>query len=637
MLAERAPVRPRVISEQGTTPVLLERLVLDRLSARSRGMLFIHGDPGSGKTTAMRHLAAVLPPDAPVALYDEGDCPRTRFVPVHRPAAPPTGPYRHVRRMKDVLVVCAAKAAPGYRLTDWTLDDRIEYLLAAHRGQCDSIMKRVAAVDTSGLRGRPQLWRVLLDEMAADEAVADFPMALARRMDRLMLGRGARELAAKLAILRSLSGAGRCDGGRDAEWYAKRLREQAPEELLGLLRHAAVAAHLAAERIVEDLCRGGACWYLAQPLEQAALRAAGERAAASGQARVRLEQFAAGDELELHAMAASILAATHTGWTPAWRSDLQLSRAVLPKVCWPEVRLEGAVLDRADLSGANLESAILEKASAREARFAGARLQGASLGRMVAVGADFSHADLSQAAAEGADFSRAVLRGADLSRARLHKARFDFADLREARLIGAECCDIDFSTAQLDAADLTGADLSRAWFMEKDLRGLELTGACLEQAVLCGCNLEGVEWPAARLRGAVMNGALLTGARIPGADLRGAELSNTGLAHVDWEGADLRGANLAGAAFHMGSSRSGLVFSHVPCEGSRTGFYTDEFNEQAFRAPEEIRLANLRAADLREANIEAVDFYLVDLRNALYDAAHEEHLRRCGAILRDLH
>jgi uncharacterized protein YjbI with pentapeptide repeats len=40
-----------------------------------------------------------------------------------------------------------------------------------------------------------------------------------------------------------------------------------------------------------------------------------------------------------------------------------------------------------------------------------------------------------------------------------------------------------------------------------------------------------------------------------------------------------------------------------------------------------------RRADLRGANLEGVDFYLVDLRIALYDPDQEMHLRRCGAIL----
>ena len=50
-------------------------------------------------------------------------------------------------------------------------------------------------------------------------------------------------------------------------------------------------------------------------------------------------------------------------------------------------------------------------------------------------------------------------------------------------------------------------------------------------------------------------------------------------------------------------------------------------------APEEIRKANLRGADLRGALVMKTDFYLVDLRDAKYDAEQELHFRRCGAIL----
>ena len=83
----------------------------------------------------------------------------------------------------------------------------------------------------------------------------------------------------------------------------------------------------------------------------------------------------------------------------------------------------------------------------------------------------------------------------------------------------------------------------------------------------------------------------------------------------------------------MGSSRSGLVGSPLACEGSRTGFYTDEYHEQEFKSPEEIRKANLCGADLRGAMIDDVDFYLVDLRSARYTPDQEVIFRRCRAIL----
>ncbi|MGD0205417.1 MAG: pentapeptide repeat-containing protein, partial [Dehalococcoidia bacterium] len=57
-------------------------------------------------------------------------------------------------------------------------------------------------------------------------------------------------------------------------------------------------------------------------------------------------------------------------------------------------------------------------------------------------------------------------------------------------------------------------------------------------------------------------------------------LGDAGLAEVDWPGANLRDADLRGASFHLGSSRSGLVGSPIACEGSRTGFYTDDYHDQ---------------------------------------------------------
>ena len=129
--------------------------------------------------------------------------------------------------------------------------------------------------------------------------------------------------------------------------------------------------------------------------------------------------------------------------------------------------------------------------------------------------------------------------------------------------------------------------------------------------------------------------SLLTGSSMSAARSLGRSLRSTGLADVEWPGACLRDADFRQATFHMGSSRSGLVDSVIASEGTRTGFYTDDYNEQDFKSPEEIRKANLRFCDLRGALVEGADFYLVDLRGALYDARQAEHFRRCGAILED--
>jgi uncharacterized protein YjbI with pentapeptide repeats len=199
------------------------------------------------------------------------------------------------------------------------------------------------------------------------------------------------------------------------------------------------------------------------------------------------------------------------------------------------------------------------------------------------------------------------------------------ADLTLAHLVAANLEEADLSYAKLRQADLT----------DTDLRTAELEGADLERAWLRRANLEDVEWTAARLAGADLRGAHLTGSRLAGASLRGADLREAGLGEIDWPRADLREADLRGATFHMGSSRSGLVGSPIACEGSKTGFYTDELEQVHFRPPEEVRKANLQGADLRGAKIDNVDFYLVDLRDAHLDAAQLVHVRRTGAILDD--
>ena len=119
---------------------------------------------------------------------------------------------------------------------------------------------------------------------------------------------------------------------------------------------------------------------------------------------------------------------------------------------------------------------------------------------------------------------------------------------------------------------------------------------------------------------------------MPEANFLGADLRKTRLAGINWEGASLKDADLRGATFHMGTTRSGMLFEG-PSKGTRTGFYTDDADDLHYRAPEEIRVANLRGADLRGAWIAGVDFYLVDLRDAKYTGTQRNYFRKHKAIL----
>lgn len=314
---------------------------------------------------------------------------------------------------------------------------------------------------------------------------------------------------------------------------------------------------------------------------------------------------------DIHPRAASLLHAA--GRRVEARELGTYSGAHLPGIVWRGSVLAASRLSCCDLSDADLTEARLESADAVGANFRGACLVQADLRRLRAEGASFVGADLS-----GARCHRAYFTDADLRDARFHDADLDRADLRDAVLTGA-----DFTGARLTFAKLSGRRLTDAVF----------DGADFHSARLQACRLDGMILPGARMDRALLHGASLTSASMPGATLVGARLDRVQAADVDWEGADLRGATMTQMNFHMGSSRSGRIDSPIACEGSRTGFYTDESGESDFKAPEEVRKANLRGADLRGAILTGTDFYLVDLRDAEYHPQQGDWFRRCGAIL----
>jgi uncharacterized protein YjbI with pentapeptide repeats len=614
--------------------VLLEDEILQLVQAGARGVVAVLGPSGSGKTTALAHLAAVLPAGARVTLLDE--------------------PHPSATTLdRDILLVYAATrshsadALREYNLTPWGSDDFLEYLLARHRPRCAAVMARLRPQDQAFLGGSPQLWSAFLDRLAADDSLPDARRALHRLLQEHLGDTDLLERA-RSACLNALVTPG-ADLAADARRLARPGFEAA---LVGLLGQEPVRVLLAAERVAADLHGEAACDYLAHALPRELVRVAASLCAADTEAREHLLRLLAGPRWA-HPMAASLLHAMGVGWMPEEGTTVNLSGAYLEGADWPGVPLAGARLSGADLTGAELSGAVLVKATAKKVRLCGACLRQAALDGLRASSADLSGADLTRARADAVSLSRARLTGANLSGANLSNANLSkanlsganlstavlpAANLKRANLSGALLCGANLRKARLgqailEKADFTGADLSGACLYGLRLRDARWEGACFRGALMDKCDLEGLMLRTADFRQARLKGALLTGASMPQADLRMAILRDAGLAEVDWEGADLRGADLRHASFHLGSTRSGLVGSPIACEGSRTGFYTDEYEEQGFKAPEEIRKANLCGADLRGARIDGVDFYLVDLRGARYDAAQAEHLRRCGAIL----
>jgi hypothetical protein len=96
---------------------------------------------------------------------------------------------------------------------------------------------------------------------------------------------------------------------------------------------------------------------------------------------------------------------------------------------------------------------------------------------------------------------------------------------------------------------------------------------------------------------------------------------------------------LAAAPCSMVSAdQLGLPRSTVAANGEGVAVFVGADSSRSgpvFNAPEEIRAANLRGAVLRKAPIFQADFYLLDVREALYTPNQEQHLRGCRAIFGD--
>jgi uncharacterized protein YjbI with pentapeptide repeats len=618
---QRAIVRPRVFDPEGSVALPVEEVVAELLHRGIERPIQILGGPGAGKTTALRHLAAVLVPDPRIVFVDDpslGDlaaaCEKSRVIFGGR---------------KELVAHCVV-----LRLAPWTDDDLIEYLLAACPGCCTSVMRRVTnSPDKALVQGNPAVWRLTLDTLAAHPELPDIRTAILRWLPSLFRNAEDRRIAGvwSLAIqVRNEKLALRFLGQ-----IAKRDEDF---ERIRPMRHPWIQRLLAAQHIVDCLADPKPCGPLAHSLPEPLVQEIARHATPNSTAANRLFRIIETENEFHHAMAASILHASGLNWRPTSPAVYRLRGGFFACAAWQGVQLGHAPGRKSDLTDADLTEANLSAVKADHvllngARLARAILRKASLASASARSVDLADADLTAADAPGIDLQQANLERAILDSAVLRGAILRKANLTEARLRDAVLATATLRDCQIEGADFSGADFSQAILCDLPLRTATLTGASFHGADLSYCDLEGVHLPAADFHRAWLHSTWLTGSVMPSADFREASLRDAGLADIHWEDADLRGADLRGCTFHMGSTRSGLVGSPYPGHGSKTGFYTDDYYDQGYKRPEEIRKANLRGADLRGAKLDGVDFYLVDLRDAKFDDSAAEHLQRSGAIL----
>lgn len=637
--ARRAAVRPRVHVPGSTVAHLLEEVVRETLRTHFEGVIEIIGGPGMGKTTALEHLAEVLTDEelANVMLFDEP----------------------HYDEIRDLahgrVLICTQKgslmteAILSVKLIGWSEDDAIEYLLAKHHDRCGSVMTRLEMFEENQIEyhllvGCPQTISLVLDRMAQDESLISVKQCVRDAVSELLPDAKVRELCGHYSLCSLMQGDVRLHkAGKKLHNHSawKELNKQTNQLPQKLFRHKYIQRMLAAEELIRVISNNKKC-HLQEPKQQLRLIFEAARLIElDSPAEVNLKNMLASHAAKLfgfqkmHALAASLLHSTGRGWRPGRDPIPDLRGAILHGIQLSEEDLTDFDLSEAVLCDANLVHSKLDRARLFRTNFDDANLSHASLNKVNAARANFHNAKMQHLLGHRSTWKLADFTSASLENSRIINSSFQGANLTNTNFTAASLKGSVFVDANINGTIFTNANLNSAKMQGLDLILCILTDARFDSANLSGCHLEGVNLPGANFQNANLTNTYWTDSVMPGTKFQNAILRGAGLAGIEWEGANLSGADLRESTFHMGSSRSGLVDSFLASEGTRTGFYTDDYDEQYYKSPEEIRKANLRGADLRGANITGVDFYLVDLRDAQIDDEQRAQLETTGAILFD--
>jgi hypothetical protein len=142
---EKARVRPRVISPVTGEALPLDDTIGQLIQDRQYKLVGLVGGPGAGKSMALRHLGAVLPPWALAHL---------KLVDDPEGYADVVAFFKAENCQLVISAGCQMPPAPHqvvYRLASWSQDDLIEYLLSAQWDRCASVMSRLKNSDDRGL------------------------------------------------------------------------------------------------------------------------------------------------------------------------------------------------------------------------------------------------------------------------------------------------------------------------------------------------------------------------------------------------------------------------------------------------------------------------------------------------------
>lgn len=594
---------PRVMGEFGAMP--LADMLRDLLAQNQYQVINLDGP---GRTTALRFVRNLANEEGLKIAVNDGWL-----------AAEQTNSIAMLRVTAD----CPGRVDRVFYLCEWGRDEFIEYLLKFHPDQCKRVMGWLSQVDTRYATGSPFVWQPYIEWLAThDELIEPDQFVFNELVAELDSQAALADIADRLLSPKKSGGVEQSYSGRIMRWLrlddvqqtlmAKRLAEHVHAHNRVMLKH----------RWPGSLIKATARELASDPFSSSDLP--------------RIIEFLqrSTDKSRYSSMAVSLLNLLVAGWKPQMRRAIDLSWCDFRGAKWSGCGLRGANLRAAQLSAADLTGADLREASIHKARFSQAAMSDVRINGVQAREVSFTDANLTRA-----DFSHSHFTEADFQRALLKESHFEYCsfdrvDMRSVDWRGAIANNCGMYAVRLEEADLSGANFQNSYFKLVRFKGASLQRANFGEATfVSGADLESLDLSGCNFAGTKLQGAYLTDSTASQASFRMADLAQAGLAGVVWENCDLRGADLRGAAFHMGSTRCGLVDSPYPSHGTRTGFYTDDYVDLSFKHPEQVRKAALIGCDLRGALLIGCDFYLVDVRDCQLDPEQRELMASCGAIL----
>lgn len=607
-----AAVEPRAYSSDGELLPVVD-LVGRLINSDCKALRIV----GEGKSTAIKHLRGCY------ATYSE-----VRFLDNGQP----------VQQLDDweLTVFSSPTFVRGnveLKLARWSLDDCIEYLMFKSPARCKSVMCRLMeSKDLWLASGSPRIISRALDLMIEHDDIRSMESAIAAHYEAYPFKRKRHRTKIINRCLHNLLNDAQL--GMDLQRYVPSYLDQDLAKFVGVQT---VRYVLAAKKLIEVLEKGKtpAClaqtwtpkWieYFADVLDRED----------SSSAIEFLESLANSVWSSYSSNAASVLYGLDANWLPTRQTELNYEYAQLPGLSARELILENSLITKASLQRANLPFCSLENSNVTGSDFSDANLSNCKLRLLVAKHADFSGANLQNVDACKSNFNNACLINSKMDNGDFSEASFLNADLRGASLKSAvfrksKLSHCNFSGATFSGANFNFSNLSAANFSDVELAATCFNSCNMSKSSFEGQVLNGIVFSRCKLTSAFFSNSCLNKCSLLRSDLRNAKLGD-----IVWNDCDLRGVNFSNCHFHYGSTRSGLVGSPYPSHGTRTGFYTDDYDDQHYRRIEDIRKASLQGCDLTDAKVFDADFYLVDLRGATYDEHQRKHFQSCGAILND--